>query len=416
MRNNIFILFLFVFSVLVSCQKPKKVLTVSKYNPQSNDFSFLKEALKDVKILALGESSHGFGNMHSLKAEMVQYLHKELGFDVLVMEAGYGDVGLSWHNIDKSETNQLLNSTLYPNLRSEQILPLFEYIKEQKDSEKPLQYRGMDSRISGLAFEFRFLFLLKRLEPKVIQDSIQRGMDEYYKSFEVLDDREQWQGYMDRYLGAIDFGKSILEESREYINEIELVDDVEVEILLKSLEMLAKNADYKFGEAYTRGLMLRDSLMAENVISFAENEFPDSKIIIWGHNGHIEKEAGEGDNIKWMGHYLKEKYKDKYYALGMYAKSGKIYQTSAKKVSNFNISDPSFIEEKLNSTYGNNVFLDLPKFDSEDKSWYNNSIFGYELEAGGKVNFVPSKRFDGVMLLEKTEAPDYIILKDNPRK
>ena len=410
-----YILLLFVFSLLVSCQKPKKELTVSSYLPISNDFSFLKEVLKDVKVVALGESSHGFGDMHGLKANIVKYLHKELGYDIFVMEAGYGDVGLSWHNVGLSESKQLLNGSAYPNMRSEEILPLFDYIKKQKEADKPLQYKGIDSRLSGLAFTFRFRHVLKKLEPKVIQDSIQKGLDEYYKTFEVLDNQEEWQGYMDRFLGAVDLGKTILEEGREYINELEIVEDEEVDILIRSLEMMAKSADYKFGEDYTRGLYLRDSIMAYNVMSIVD-ENPNAKIILWGHNGHIEKGPGVGDNMQWMGHHLKEKYKDKYYALGMYAKSGYIYQTSAKKVSNFDISDPAYIEHKLQTTYGSNVFLDLPAYDSNDKSWYNSPIFGYELEAGGKVNFVPSKRFDGVLLLEKTKAPKYLILTDNPRR
>jgi len=411
---NIFLIALVVF--LVGCQKPKKKLTVSQYDPASRSFAFLKEPLKDARIVAIGESSHGFGSMHSLKANLVKYLHEELDYDVLIMEAGYGDVSLAWHNVGDSKPQQLINATVSGNLRSEQLLPLFAYLLEHKDTTNHLHLTGMDPRVSGHAFKFRLMHVIRRLEPKVIQDSIQSGLLDYNRTFEVLEDKEQWQAYMDSYRNAIDFAQSILEESREDIKELEIVEEIEVDILERYLSILENAVDYEFGETYTRGLALRDSLMAETVFHIAENEFPKLKIIIWGHNGHIEKAPGEGDNIKWLGHYLKEKYRDKYYALGMYAKKGYIYQTSARKTSNFDIADPSFIEAKIDKDYGKNVFLDLPKFDAENTSWVNRSIFGYELEAGGKVNFVPTKRFDGILLLGETEAPRYLINTENPRR
>ena len=405
-----------VFTLMVSCQKPVKKLSVSQFDPSSKNFSFLKEAIKDARILSIGESSHGFGSMHSLKANLVKYLHSELGYNLLVMEAGYGDVGLSWHNREESSPRQLINTTVSGNLRSEQMLPLFEYLSENIETEKPLELRGMDPRVSGLAFRYRLMYVIKKLEPKIIQDSISNGLLAYNSTFDFLDNREEWQNHMTKYLEAIELAKSIVSEGREDIKEMELVEDQEVVILEKYLDMLAAAVNYDFGETYTRGLAIRDSIMAENVSMFADQQFPNTKIIIWGHNGHIEKGAGEGDNIKWLGHYLKERYGDKYYALGMYAKKGYIYQTSTRKTSNFDIADPSFIEAKIDADYGKNVFLDLPIYDEANTSWTNKSIFGYELEAGGQVNFIPSKRFDGVLLLGETEAPRYLINTENPRR
>lgn len=411
--------YVYIFLVVIlffSCQKPTKKFAVSQFDPTSKNFSFLKEALKDVRVLSIGESSHGFGTMHGLKADLVKYLHKEMGFDVLVMEAGYADVGISWFNIDKSSPTQLINSTVSGNLRSEQMLPLFEYLEQNLETEHPLEFRGMDPRTSGLAFKFRMMQVIRKLEPRIIQDSIVNGLTYYNKTFDVLDNREEWQDNMDRYLDAINLAKSILSDSREDIKELELAEDKEIEILEKYLDMLAKAVDYKFGEAYTRGLSLRDSLMAENVFYFADQEFAKSKIIVWGHNGHIEKGAAEGDNIKWLGHYLKDKYQDDYYALGMFAKKGYIYQTSQRKTSSFDLTNPSFIEAKIDADYGKNVYLDLPLYDNTNTSWVNKPIFGYELEAGGKVNFIPSKRFDGVLLLGETEGPKYLINTENPRR
>ena len=402
------IIFLALIGILFSsCQKPVKKFKASQFDPASKSFSFLDETLKDVKILSIGESSHGFGSMHALKGDLIKHLHEKLGFNLLLFEAGYADIALSRVHISESTPRILMNGSVPLNLRSEQMLPLFEYLFEKIETENPIELGGIDTKKSGQAFKFRMMGVIGRLEPKVIQDSIINGMDNYNKTFESLDNKEEWQKYKDSYSESIDLAKSILEDSREDIIELELAEDEEVDIILKQLEMMADAINYEFGETYSMGLSLRDSIMAENV-AYYRNKFPKAKIIIWGHNGHIEKGPGEESKIKWCGQYLKERYGDDYYAMGMYAKKGYIYQTSERKTSNFNIEDPSFIETKIDADYGKNVFLDLPLFDETNSSWINRPINGYELEAGGKVRFIPTKRFDGILLLGETEAPTYM--------
>ncbi|MDF1696849.1 MAG: erythromycin esterase family protein [Saprospiraceae bacterium] len=415
MQKHTFLFIVFILVGLFSCQKPAKKFSASQFDPNSKRFEFLRDAVKDAKVLALGESSHGFGSMHTLKSNLVQYLHKDLGYEVLVMEAGYGDVGLSWYNIDKSTDKQLINSTIPANLRSKQMLPLFTYLHDNAESEKPLELRGMDTNISGTAFRYRLMWTIRRLEPKVIQDSIENGLYDFARAVEYVNNEEQWEKYMTGYLQTLDFAKSIIDESREDIIELEIAEEKEIELMINYINMLKKVVDYDYGEMYSRGLHIRDSMMAVNVFDIVEKEFPNTKIIVWGHNGHIEKGPGEDDNMKWLGHYLKEKFGDEYYALGMFAKKGFIYQTDAGKTSNFELKSPSFIETKIRTDYGKNVFLDIPPFDQSNSNWVNKPIDGYELEAGGQVRFIPSKRFDGILFIEETEAPDYKINEQKRR-
>lgn len=408
MQKYTFIIIVLIAAIsIVGCKKPIKKFSTTRIDPNSQNFTYLDKALKDVKILALGESSHSFGSMHRLKGNMIKHLHKNLGFDLLVFEAGFGDTGLAWHNSATGDTAQIMEGMLPEILRSEQMLPLITYAKQNKDTETPLGIEGMDPKISARAFNFKLMFVIKRLEPKVIQDSILNGFKAFDRSFDVLDNEEEWTKNINLYRGAIDLSQSILNENIEDIEELQLADKTELDILIKFLDMMEAKVDYEYGQVYTRGLALRDSIMAENVAMFLE-ENPKAKIIIWAHNGHIEKGPGVGDDIKWLGHYLKERYGDDYYAMGMYAKKGYIYQASERKTSNFDISYPTFIEGKMDADYGQNVFMDLPLYDETNTGWYNKLIYGYELEAGGQVQFIPTKRFDGVVLLGETEAPTYI--------
>lgn len=62
---------------------------------------------------------------------------------------------------------------------------------------------------------------------------------------------------------------------------------------------------------------LRDYYMAENIFNLLGQEKPDSKVIVWAHNGHIAKPSTGG-----MGSNLAKVFKDKYYAIGFEFYSG----------------------------------------------------------------------------------------------
>ena len=110
------LIFIAVLAILftIGCKKPVKKFSSTRINPASQNFTYLEKALKDAKIVALGESSHGFGSMHAFKGNIIKHMHKNMGYDLLVFEAGYADVGLSWLNADKGDTIQLMDGMLPP--------------------------------------------------------------------------------------------------------------------------------------------------------------------------------------------------------------------------------------------------------------------------------------------------------------
>ncbi|MBT3220942.1 MAG: erythromycin esterase family protein, partial [Proteobacteria bacterium] len=55
---------------------------ISLSNPQA-----LKERLQGVEVIYLGEATHGDGATFAAKWQLIQFLHEEMGFDVLAFEA-----------------------------------------------------------------------------------------------------------------------------------------------------------------------------------------------------------------------------------------------------------------------------------------------------------------------------------------
>ncbi|MFT4534279.1 MAG: erythromycin esterase [Saprospiraceae bacterium] len=406
---RIFINFLsIVFCVFILSCNSSNQYKENIYDVENPDFSFLKEALKGKRIVALGESSLGYGDLQSLKGKMVQYLHDELDYDVFIMDAGYGDAKICWENINLSDDGaETKGNSLNKNSRSEEFSPLFKYIKDQSETDDKLIYTGYDTKISGNAFNFKLGNTINRVEIKIIQDSITSGIESFNTLFRLKDSFE-FQYHKNKSFAGIDLAILVLNDNREEFLEKEIATKKELDILLHTLDYLHKSSDIDFGEANNVGLALRDSLMAENVINQIKTEYSDKKIILWGHNGRIEKSAGEGDNIKWMGHYLVEEFGDDYYAMGMYCKKGNIFAHWKKTNQPFDINEEGFIEKTLFDINQSGVFVNLPKYQAGQTEWFHNQINGYEPEAGGKVFFIPSKRFDGVLLLPETSVPTFI--------
>ncbi len=391
--------------LLYSCA-PQNEFKATKFNAKYPNFSFLDEALKGKRIVALGESSHGFGDLQTYKCKMIEYLHRELGYEVIMMETGYGDAKMTWEKVNFSENGiQIRDNSLFKNFRTEEITPLFDYILEKSEKEDSLIYTGYDTQIASKAFTFMLEQLIKKVDIKIIQDSISSGLTSIDYMVQMKDSLEAWQYHQNKLFAGVDLGVSVLDDNLEEIIEKKYASQKEVDILRHTLLTLKESANYKFGEAYTVGMQKRDSLMALNVIKQAESEFQDKKILIWGHNGHIDNSGGEGNQIKWMGHFLKEKYKNEYYALGMYCKKGSVYSHWQRQNKPFDINIEGFMERKIFDLYNGDVFMNLPNYD-QNEEWYNNAINSYEHEAG-QLRFIPTQRFDGLVFIVESKVPTF---------
>ena len=76
------------FVLMFSNAQQLEIGDVYKYN---NDYSFLKDILKEKKIVLLGEQTHGEGSVFEEKIDLIQYLHEELNYNIIAFESGLYD-------------------------------------------------------------------------------------------------------------------------------------------------------------------------------------------------------------------------------------------------------------------------------------------------------------------------------------
>ncbi|MFD2822723.1 erythromycin esterase family protein [Lacinutrix iliipiscaria] len=413
--KSIKLLALFIFITFMSCaqepQTPEAWLLKHTFELEPNgnyDFTALGKAIGNKRIVAIGESSHGLGKYYELKAALVKYLYEEKGFEVIAMEGGLGDINLAYSNIDTLSAIGLRNSTIFGNFRAAEATPMFELIKDQSTTEKPLHFTGYDTQASS---DYVQNVLSKMLKPyhKELSDSIQTRLWSYGRAYQAGNkgDSIGFIKHRDIFLNTSAEAEMILIQNSVEIKKNFNLSNFQFNILKRTLEMFQKSYNLPFEKRY-QGTALRDKLMAENLIWLMEEIYPDKKIIVWAHNVHIENANAEHQNIKWMGHYLKETYKDQYYALGLFAYKGNTYQHWTKKTIPFENNGANYLEKKMIDTGKKAVFLNLEKMiQNENTQWLFEPVNAYEVENMGEVSFIPTKRLDGMITVYQSEIPTY---------
>ncbi|MBB1149867.1 hypothetical protein H4K35_06920 [Myroides sp. NP-2] len=110
MFKTITVLLLAIAALLSSCQEATVEKQIASYmipfeQVDQASFEEIAQRIGDSEIVILGEAGHGDGKTYEVKAELVQYLMKEKGFNTLALE-GAGFVDLELKNNDRKDFPQ----------------------------------------------------------------------------------------------------------------------------------------------------------------------------------------------------------------------------------------------------------------------------------------------------------------------
>lgn len=368
------------------------------------DFGFIKKALSQKDVVLLGESSHGIGDYYPFKSNLIQYLHKELGYDVLLMESGIADIHFQYQNIAKISATELRNNTVYGNFQCNEIMPLFEYIKKTSSEPSPLYYAGFDSQNFGSSLQFLEKILLKYSPDSahIIVEDINR----YYHIPALMwtDNKTPLYTLADSIICAASKAQVILDNNEANIRQEFNLTINDFAILKRAISNYIDAVDINWNT--DNPIEKRDSLMAENLSWLVKNIYPGKKLIIWGHNAHTNFKGVNGNSAKWLGYYVKKNFGKKSYHIGLFSLKGESYEWWTHNIITFHQNKENDFENLVH--HSGEFFIDFKRARKKKEFVFlNQEVNAFEVENGGIVSFIPTHRFDAIILLEEVKAPKF---------
>lgn len=318
--RKIFLITIFnVFCFIGNAQNFNLTILNLPENPSNDDFSFLKEELKDVKVLMLGEKTHYDGNVFEMKTKIIQYLHKEMGFNTIAFESGVYDVWKAQNEIKKGTNVKLaFKNSLFPIWSGKEEFQSF--VKFYDTNKSNLKLFGFDNQITGkYGDENLFIDLFEycnnnQLELKLDRGDLELLIESINSSF-VFDENDitysQYKSSFENLLKAIDKKPKI--ETNFYWK-----------LIIKSLLSLGENCYSKKVQILspfntTSDDNRRDKQMADNLLEYIKVH-PEEKIICWGANQHFVNNMSSIStpvlkDFVPMGTYIKKALKESVYSL-----------------------------------------------------------------------------------------------------
>jgi erythromycin esterase len=356
-------------------------LSIDSLYQDMTQFENLKEAIGESRIVLLGEETHGDGTTFETKARVIKYLHENMGFNVLAFESDMYNAETAW-KIAKNQSEPmtaLRNSTFSLWGEAKEVQPLLKYIGDISKSKVPLSITGFDCQ-GGAFYNRQNLFtdfnnfLFKNNIP--FKDVVE--INDFYIFYNKLiygvgrqlrgKSSEEKELILDSLRIQKDVFVKILNTKIEEIEQLRMPKNPQVNLFSqfwKSTRMylpalLQNNGIEKNTKISTN--VLRDSVMAENLIWLVTEKYPKEKIIVWAASYHIAKHetVGYGNGKQGvMGDFIRRKLDKDTYSIGFTAYDGEYLDYRNRKKYPIDKPSENSFEEIFHRTGIENFFLDF---------------------------------------------------------
>lgn len=261
------------------------IKTIDQQVDDYRDLQYLRETLKDKRVVLLGEQSHREGATFEAKSRLVRYLHQELGYDLLVFESGFYDNYKAYQTVTKQ------NSAESPLKES-----IFSIWSSAKEVELLLQYVHAVSQANPLliaGFDFQEGPIFSEFFVPDLQQVLARNEAILKSDYEII------QQVID---GGVEFIVESQADSIEFFNvasriskglsAVESPDNTLHSAMIRHtfaswLSYVRYQIDRQ-NDVFIAVQNPRDLQMAKNLI-FLSNLYPKRKIIAWGASYHFAK-------------------------------------------------------------------------------------------------------------------------------
>ncbi|NMW85355.1 erythromycin esterase family protein [Peptoniphilus sp. AGMB00490] len=257
---------------------------------------------EDIRVVGLGEATHGNSNFQYLKLELLKDLVEKNNLKIFCLESDFGE-GILINNYihgNKRDENisRIFSFNIYHTKEMNELINfMFDYNQRAEDKDK-LSFYGFDMQNPEKSIEAILDFCKDKniLQDKNLEKEFSFMKD---KNFKITKIKEK---------------ENLLREIKSYVDP--LSSDY-AKIISRSIVNVLDSIKYyalDFND-YAKVNDERDKFMADNVkwISDFESSKGNNLILIAGHNGHVAKIQ---KFYKPMGAHLKENFGDRYFIIG----------------------------------------------------------------------------------------------------
>jgi erythromycin esterase len=378
-----------------------------------DDLMELKAIVKDARIVSLGEGTHGTAEFFRMKHRITEFLAKEMGFTVFAIEANMPEARRVNRYVltGMGDPKEALAGMYFWTWNTQEVLDMIEWMREVNSSGNGrIEFWGFDMQTPTVAMDSVRSFVA-RAEP-AYSDSVERL---YEKVAEALTTIRSARGQRSTaayssWREAAGLVVEHLQQNRE--SYLERFEPLEVDWAIQNARIVLQ------GGQTLGGGPSRDESMADNVDWILAQAPPETKIVLWAHNGHVNR---GGARYRSMGTALAERHGDDMVVFGFAFHDGEYSAVGDQGLGTYTTSpsEPGSVEWAMHLTGLPRLVLDLRLAEegSEVSGWLTRSLDFRSIGAMAmEYAFYPTvitEQFDALVYFDMTN-PSVLLRTQRP--
>lgn len=302
------------------------------------DMTAIGNIVGDAHIVSLGEGTHGTSEFFKMKHRITEYLAREKGFTVFAIEASMPEARRINEYVLRGTGNarEALRGIYFWTWDTQEVLDMIEWMREFNASGKGrMEFWGFDVQTPDVAMDSIRAFI-REYEP-TYEFNLQLAFTGISAAAGARNNRTGTPAQYDRWANqSLTVLRYLESQSAGYRKRG--ADSVRVEWLLQYARIVVQGA-----HTARLGTASRDQSMAANVDWIQRQHLPGTKMVLWAHNGHVNRVPG------WMGDHLHKSHGTDMRVFGFAMGEGDYTAFGPRGVASYPSSPP--IEDSFESAF-----------------------------------------------------------------
>ncbi|CAM5458566.1 succinoglycan biosynthesis [Streptomyces spiroverticillatus] len=338
----------------------------------TTDLQPLRQVLDGVRIIGLGEATHGTREFFRLKHRLLAFLVRELGCTALAMEASESAAPAvdAYVRSGVGSAEQAVAGLGFWTWQTREVLAMVEWMRtynRQRPASERVRFLGIDPQKCGPSLTALDTLLGRLPAPERNRATALLAplhtLATAHPGSQPDPERQLVRGAEELSRLLTPYGSDAARHARNLVRAADLV------------TRPRQHTDPEQTVFAVRDRYMADALEAE----------PSAKIALWAHNGHIGTTHHGGGALRPLGSHLRDRHGDAYYALALLFGSGAFRarrtlpgpwqnrraRTRDAKVPSHRIGPPApnTVEAQLASATPTDHFLDLRTAPEPVRAW-----------------------------------------------